>query len=206
MSAGQHVHLTGDLKGNVSIAAQQGMHFTQHPNSNATSQSQTTNANQPTQSPMSTPQHQNSPASNNMASPNPMSQSTTQQVNQQNPQLGGGLLSSNQQMSATLGSQLLGSGIPNNGNLPNNGMAGNMSSSNNMNVPTSNNGNASGGGIGGPNGMPNSMPGSMPGMQQQHPSMQHVGGGMTDSYSLSQTQTINFTHQSLRRAGGTGKY
>lgn len=102
-------------------------------------------------------------------------------------------------MSASLGGQLLGSGLPSNGNLPNNGMSGSIPGGNNIGVPTSNNSNASSGGIGGPNGMP----GSMPGMQQ-HPGMQHVGG-MTDSYSMSQTQTINFTHQTLRRAGGTGK-
>lgn len=100
---------------------------------------------------------------------------------------------------------MLGPGIQNNANLSNNGMPGNMQAGNNMNVPTNNNGGASGGGLGGgPNVMPGTMPGAMPGMQQ-HPSMQHVGG-MADSYSMSQSQTINFTHQSLRRAGGTGKY
>nr|CAH7766266.1 unnamed protein product [Callosobruchus chinensis] len=52
--------------------------------------------------------------------------------------------------------------------------------------------------MGGPNGM-------MGGIGGMHPGMQHLGGmAHNDSYSLSQTQTINFTQQSLRRAGGPG--
>lgn len=60
----------------------------------------------------------------------------------------------------------------------------------------------------GSNGLGSSGMGGMPGnMGGVHPGMQHIGGmsHQTDSYSLSQTQTINFTQQSLRRAGGPGE-
>lgn len=40
MSAGQHLHLSGDLKGSVSIAAQQGMYFSQQNTSQQQSQQQ----------------------------------------------------------------------------------------------------------------------------------------------------------------------
>lgn len=138
-----------------------------------------------------------------MASPSPMTQTSTQQVNQPNPQLGGGLLSSSQQMSANLGSQLLGNSIPNTANLSNSAMSGSMPTNNTMNIPSNgNNGNAGNPGLGIPNNMTGGISNSLPGMQQ-HPGMQQMGMG--DSYSMSQTQTINFTQQSLRRAVGSGK-
>lgn len=59
---------------------------------------------------------------------------------------------------------------------------------------------------GGPAGMQGTPPG-MGGMMGG-PNMGHgnVMGGHVDSYSMSQTQTINFTQQTLRRATGpTGK-
>ncbi|KAJ8941457.1 hypothetical protein NQ318_016897 [Aromia moschata] len=211
VSAGQHLHLSGDLKGNVSIAAQQGMHFSQ--NNSSQSQHAQNNTQHSQQSPLSNPQHQNSPMQNNMNpqhGQNPMS-------HQSSPQMGSTMLSGNQQIpGAQLGSQqgpMGGSmqgpgGLPNPGGIPG---TGNISGGN-MGVPNNNmgqSGNLGGptGNMGGPGsnmGGPGNMPGSMGGMQ--HPGM-HVGGmggNHTDSYSLSQTQTINFTQQSLRRAAGPG--
>lgn len=48
-------------------------------------------------------------------------------------------------------------------------------------------------------------PGGMGGMMGG-PNMSHgnVMGGHVDSYSMSQTQTINFTQQTLRRGAGPG--
>lgn len=40
VSAGQHLHLSGDMKSNVSVAAQQGVYFNQQPNPQQQSQSQ----------------------------------------------------------------------------------------------------------------------------------------------------------------------
>lgn len=192
VTAGQHVHLSGDIKGNVSIAAQQGMHFThQSPQSNSQPQS---GSNSNHHSPMSTPQHQGSPMSNGVPSQGPMGHQTGPQMSGGNLQMSGGPMGPGMQVPGGMGG----------GNMTGNDMGNNMSGPGNMGMPGPNMGqpnnmNSNLGGHGGP-------PGSMGGMQ--HPGMHNVGGGMggnhNDTYSMSQTQTINFTHQTLRRAANQG--
>ncbi|XP_023015214.1 uncharacterized protein isoform X3 [Leptinotarsa decemlineata] len=219
VSAGQHVHLSGDLKGNVSIAAQQGMHFSHHSSQNggvSTSQSSSTNNQQQhhhqrsQQSPLGTPQHQNSPMHNSMGSQNSMN-------HQSGSHLGGDMHPGSQQMSGSQ-QQSVGGGIQGMGGMPASGnMPGSESMSGNMGMPNMGHGSGMSGlnsNLGGPGGLPSNMSGSMGGaggmpgsMGGMHPGMHHVGGmggGHSDTYSLSQTQTINFTQQSLRRAGGPG--
>lgn len=57
VSAGQHLHLSADIKGNVSIATQQGMHFTHGSNSGDPHTPQGGGAGAQ-HSPMSSAQHQ----------------------------------------------------------------------------------------------------------------------------------------------------
>ncbi|XP_057656985.1 neurogenic protein mastermind-like isoform X1 [Diorhabda carinulata] len=194
VSAGQHVHLSGDIKGTVNIAAQQGMHFTQQSSQNNSNQSQpnTSSANQ--QSPMSTPQHQNSPMSNGVNSHSPMSHNNQMPGN--NMQMSGNQMGPNMQGP---------NGMTQQGNMTGNDMSNNMTGPGNMGMPNSNIGPGTGmSGMGSNMSSSGGMPGQMGGMQ--HPSMHSVGGmgSHTDSYSMSQTQTINFTQQSLRRAGNQG--
>ncbi|XP_050515733.1 neurogenic protein mastermind-like [Diabrotica virgifera virgifera] len=199
VSAGQHVHLTGDIKGNVSIATQQGMHFTQQSSqSNSNQNQQSTNANQP--SPMSNPQHQNSPMSNGVPNQSPMGHSAGNQMSGGNMQMSGGQMGQNMQGPG---------GMSSSGNMAgNDNMSNNMTGPGNMGMPSSNMGPGNGGnGLGGMNsnmGGSGGLPGPMGGMQH-HP-MHNVGGmgGHNDTYSMSQTQTINFTQQTLRRAGAQG--
>lgn len=115
--------MTGDIKGNVSIAAQQGVHFTQQ-------QQQ---------------QHQNNAG-------NPQNPMNPQATNPQNPQ-------SQQQMP---------------------GAASMLNPSQNQSMPQQ----GPMGGLGG-----------IPGQNQ-------MGG---DTYSISQSQTINFTQQTLRQRNAGGK-
>lgn len=211
MSAGQHLHLSGDLKGNVSIAAQQGMHFSQHNSQNGTSQAQTSqnNSQHSQHSPLSNSQHQNSPMQNNMNAQH--GQNTMN--HQSGPQVGNAMVSGHTMPGSQLSSQQspLGANIP--GGIPGSGGMpgpGSLGGANNMGMPNNSMGqnnlgpNSAMGGPGSNIGGPGSMPNNLGGMQ--HPGM-HVGGltaNHGDSYSMSQTQTINFTQQSLRRAGGTG--
>ncbi|KAJ8971580.1 hypothetical protein NQ314_000638 [Rhamnusium bicolor] len=180
VSAGQHLHLSGDLKGNVSIAAQQGMHFSQHNPQNGSTQSQNTqnNSQHSQQSPLSNP-HQNSPMQNNINSQHGQSSMS----HQPGPQMGNTMLSGAQQIPGPqLGSQQVPmgpsmqgpGGIPSSGAMPG---SGNLSGGN-MGVPNNNMGqNSMGGpssGMGGPGGNmggPGNMPNSMGGIQ--HPGM-HV--------------------------------
>ncbi|KAG5887789.1 hypothetical protein JTB14_024004 [Gonioctena quinquepunctata] len=212
VSAGQQVHLTGDLKGNVSIAAQQGMHFSQHSSPNGSTPTQpNSNTNQQHQqqhqhsqhSPMSSSQHQNSPM-NNMGSQSSMN-------HQSSSQIGSDMLSGNQQMPSSqqhsVGPSMQGmGGLSSSGNMPGpDNISGNMSGLGNLGMPSNNMGHNSGmGGLNSNLGGSGSLPSSMGGM---HPGMHHVGGmgsGHSDTYSLSQTQTINFTQQSLQRTNGPG--
>ncbi|CAH0553129.1 unnamed protein product [Brassicogethes aeneus] len=92
VSAGQHLHLSGDLKGNVSIAAQQGMHFNQHSTNNNASAGQSQNV-PPQHSPLSQNQsHQNQ----NMHANSPHGASMNQ--SQSGPQMGASMMSGPQQM------------------------------------------------------------------------------------------------------------
>ncbi|CAH1175874.1 unnamed protein product [Phaedon cochleariae] len=212
VSAGQHVHLTGDLKGNVSIAAQQGMHFSQHGGQTSSQSTQSSSANQQHSqpSPLSSAgsQHQHSPMGG-MGGQGPMGGQGS--MGGQGPMggqgtmggqgsMGGGMLSGNGQMGGQQGSM---GGMHGSGGM---GGPGNMSGADSL--PS----NMSGGGPG--MGMPNNMGGmgglnasmgGQGGMPSGMGGMPHgMGGGHTDSYSMSQTQTINFTQQTLRRAGGPG--
>lgn len=101
VTAGQHVHLSGDIKGNVSIAAQQGMHFThQSPQSNSQPQS---GSNSNHHSPMSTPQHQGSPMSNGVPSQGPMGHQTGPQMSGGNLQMSGGPMGPGMQVPGGMG-------------------------------------------------------------------------------------------------------
>lgn len=189
------------------------MHFSQHPSQNGTSQTQTsqTNNQHSQHSPLSNSQHQNSPMQNSMNAQHGQSAMN----HQTGPQVANAMVSgghaipgsqlSNQQ--SPLGPNIPG-GISGAGGMPG---SGNLGGTTNMGIPNNNMGQNNLGGpnsaMGGPGaniGGPGSMPNNMGGMQ--HPGM-HVGGltaNHGDSYSMSQTQTINFTQQSLRRAGGPG--
>lgn len=140
VSAGQHLHLSSDIKGNVSVAAQQGMYFNQQ-QAQQQAQQQQPQQGGPTQH--SAPSHQQSQQHNN-----PMGNPAQHQQNQQQTQQ---QQHSNQQQQHV-------------GGLPPGAQHGGM-------LPSSHN----------------------PNVQSQ----QGVVGG--DSYSLSQSQTINFTQQSLRQ-------
>jgi hypothetical protein len=94
VSAGQHLHLSGDLKGNVSIATQQGMHFNQHTSTNGTSSQSQNTQNVPQQNPLSSnQQHQQQ---NPQMHPNSSQQ--PQQTQNSGPHLGSPMMSNSQQM------------------------------------------------------------------------------------------------------------
>ncbi|XP_048526511.1 neurogenic protein mastermind isoform X3 [Dendroctonus ponderosae] len=164
VSAGQHLHLSADVKGNVSIAAQQGMQFT-HGDPHG---SQGGSAGAQQQAPMSSAQHSTGMSNN--------AQST---MNQNASQMGGNMNSIGQQMSG-----------------PQGGLAGMQNASTQPGMPS---GTGMQGGPAGMQGTPPGMGGMMGGPNMGH---SNVMGGHVDSYSMSQTQTINFTQQTLRRATG----
>ncbi|CAG9823536.1 unnamed protein product [Phaedon cochleariae] len=183
--------------GNVSIAAQQGMHFSQHGGQTSSQSTQSSSANQQHSqpSPLSSAgsQHQHSPMGG-MGGQGPMGGQGS--MGGQGPMggqgtmggqgsMGGGMLSGNGQMGGQQGSMggMHGSGgadsLPSNmsGGGPGMGMPNNMGGMGGLNAS-----------MGGQGGMPSGMGGMPHGM----------GGGHTDSYSMSQTQTINFTQQTFR--------
>ncbi|XP_066256995.1 neurogenic protein mastermind isoform X2 [Euwallacea similis] len=177
VSAGQHLHLSADVKGNVSIAAQQGMQFSHGPNPGEPHASQASAAN-PQHSPMASAQHQTGPMPNGAQA----------SMNQNSSQMGGNPMGP-QMNGAQMGGQ--GGGL---GGMQNPGSA--MGGQSGMQ------------GAGGPAGMqggPTGMQGGLGGMMGS-PNMPHgnVMSSHVDSYSMSQTQTINFTQQTLRRGGGPG--
>lgn len=181
VSAGQHLHLSADIKGNVSVATQQGMHFTQqHGPSPGGPQNQQGNAGGAQHSPMSAGPHQVGPMSNNVNSQNSMNQSSAQQM-------GGNMNPLGQQMAGSqMGGQQGGLGGMQSPGSAMGGQPGMQGGPGGMQG-------GSGGMQGGP-GMQSGLGGMMGG-----PSMPHGNG---DTYSMSQTQTINFTQQTLRRSTG----
>ncbi|KAK4883013.1 hypothetical protein RN001_006332 [Aquatica leii] len=182
VSAGQHLQLSGDLKGNVSIATQQGMYFNQQSATNAqqnsSSQQQTCNTTN-SQQPNSVNQQQGGPGGLSNQT-NSQSQNVQQGVHLSNSQLSNAQAASQQHTQGPYGNMgdLHGASLSGGGG---GGMAGpgvNM---------------LGGGGMGGPGVLPISSGHGvgMPGSQHQ--------SAMGDMYSMSQTQTINFTQQSLRQ-------
>jgi mastermind-like protein len=184
VSAGQHLHLSGDLKGNVSIATQQGMHFNQHTSTNGTSSQSQNTQNVPQQNPLSSnQQHQQQ---NPQMHPNNSQQPP--QTQNSGPHLGSPMMSNSQQMPNSQQGPMGGMQGP--GNLSGPG-PGNMQGILRKAVDHLKGGMGAGM-MSGPTAMqhPSGMSGNMPGQ-------------LPESYSMSQTQTINFTQQTLRqRASG----
>ncbi|XP_044730690.1 neurogenic protein mastermind isoform X2 [Chrysoperla carnea] len=166
VSAGQHMHLSGDLKGNVSIAAQQGMYFSQQ------QQQQNQQHNQ---------QH------NQQTAP-PSQQSSTNNHPHNIPVNPNGPQSGQQQ--------------PGNMHSNNNPQQQNPQQQRQQKNPPGGPGQQSGpGGLGGPGGPGPQQSGGPQQHQQSHiitqqtQQMQQQG----DTYTVSQSQTINFTQQTLRQ-------
>ncbi|KAI4457424.1 maml-1 domain [Holotrichia oblita] len=210
VSAGQHLHLTGDLKGNVSVAAQQGMHFTQHVPSSNTNQQQSQQQSQQSQSQQQQNPHQTSQPNNQQGNqhnnnPNQSQQSQQQQQNggpnqqhSNNPMLSANQHSNLQSSLGNMNSSNISPGIgvsmhsPGLGNMQN---SNSMGGGNGLGTAGMQSGLGGGNTMMGPGGINH---GVMPG--------NHLSGqtSLGDTYSLSQSQTINFTQQSLRqRANST---
>ncbi|KAF5294671.1 hypothetical protein FQA39_LY02803 [Lamprigera yunnana] len=182
VSAGQHLQLSGDLKGNVSIATQQGMYFNQQSNANAqqNSSNQQQNCN-PTNTQQQSSVNQQQSGSGGLSNQTNQQNQNVQQsgVHLSNSQLSNSQAASQQHTQVPYGNinDLHGAGLSGNGG----GLAGpgvNM---------------LGGGNMGGSGVMPLSSGHNvgMPGNQHQN--------AMGDIYSMSQSQTINFTQQSLRQ-------
>ncbi|XP_025832274.1 neurogenic protein mastermind-like isoform X1 [Agrilus planipennis] len=198
VSAGQHLQLTGDIKGTVTVAAQQGLYFSQQAQSQNGPGAMGQNAQQNAQ--------QNHHSSNTAGQ-----QASAQQQQQQSSNMGAQPGMTNQ---ANLGNQHTMGGMSAQQQTPTH-MGQNMGNSNinqqqqnspySNNITNSNPGNMSGGMHNNSNVNSNSAMSNQANMSSQGgmPVSTCPGGlglgTMGDGFSMSQSQTINFTQQTLRQ-------
>ncbi|KAK9879281.1 hypothetical protein WA026_004131 [Henosepilachna vigintioctopunctata] len=217
VSAGQHLQLSGELKGNVSIATHQGLHFNQqHTSSNNASaqqpQSQSQGGGQQNQMPSHPQSQMGGNSTQNVQNPHGnINMSQQQSQSSMSNSMNNPMMSNAQQQQIPTAQHMGSQQGPMGNSMQNGGMQGMQGMGNpgmqssiqgpggNMQSGIQNSASMSGG----------SMQGSLGGMggnNMMGGSPLHPGSmsSLSENYSMSQSQTINFTQQNLRQRGNGG--